>query len=209
MKTEVIGMLPPERPALPSHCQWTGTNRFLSPPECEAIRTYADALALQAGTIGNGSRDGAKEVPSYRRVETCSLDAQKFSWLYERIVEKVKLANNDLFRFDLVGIGEAVGYLKYTAPTEGQPIAGHYNWHQDFGGGPYANRKLSMVIQLSDPSEYDGCRLQLCTDGPWECSYIQQGDAIMFPSWTPHQVTEITRGERRALVVWITGPQFR
>ncbi len=209
MKSEIIGMLPPERPVFPSHVQWTGSNRFLSPPECEMIRNYADTLALQPGTIGNGDVGNAKEVPNYRRVETCSLIGPKFDWLYERIIDKVKLANNDLYRFHLVGLGEPVGYLKYTAPTDEQPEPGHYNWHQDFGGGPYALRKLSLVIQLSDPSEYEGCRLQLCTDGPWECSYVQAGDAIMFPSWTPHQVTPITKGERRALVVWVTGPQFQ
>lgn len=209
MKTEIIGMMPPERLLLPSHCQWTGSNRFLSVPECDMIRQYADALTLSAGTIGNGEANGAKEVASYRRVETCSLLGPKFDWLYERIVEKVKLANNEHFRFALVGLGEPVGYLRYTAPTTEQPTAGHYNWHQDFGGGPYSLRKLSMVIQLSDPSEYDGCRLNLCNDGPWECGYIQQGDALMFPSWTPHEVTPITRGERRALVVWVTGPQFQ
>lgn len=208
MKTEIIGMMPPERPVFPSHVQWTGSNRFLSPPECAAIRAHCEATPLQPGTIGNGSRDGAKEVASYRRVETCSVTGPQFDWLYERIIEKVKLANNEHYRFSLVGLGEAVGYLKYTAATEEQPEPGHYNWHQDFGGGPYALRKLSMVIQLSDPSEYDGCRLQLCNDGPWESGYLQQGDAILFPSWTPHQVTPITRGVRRALVVWVTGPQF-
>jgi PKHD-type hydroxylase len=117
-------------------------------------------------------------------------------------------ANNEGYRFHLSGLGEPIGYLKYTPKTDAKP-AGHYNWHQDFGGGPYALRKLSMVIQLSKPTDYKGCRLVLCNDGPCEVPFVEAGDAILFPSWTPLCVTEIEEGAREALVVWITGPQFQ
>jgi predicted 2-oxoglutarate/Fe(II)-dependent dioxygenase YbiX len=31
----------------------------------------------------------------------------------------------------------------------------------------------------------------------------------MFPSWTPHCVSNITRGTRYALVAWVHGTPFR
>lgn len=208
MKTDIIGFRPAERPAFPSHVQWSGEKRLLSLPECEFVRAFAAEQTLSAGTIGNGDAKSAVNVPTYRSVETCALVGSKLSWLYERIRDFVTWANNDWYRFTLTGIGEPISYLKYTPKTDAKP-AGHYNWHQDFGGGPYSSRKLSLVVQLSDPATYKGCRLQLCNDGPWEPTYIGQGDAILFPSWTPHCVTDIEEGVREALVVWVSGPQFQ
>lgn len=208
MSITILGIRPPERPVFPSHIQYTGANRFLSPPEVEFVRAFAAKQKLQPGTIGNGTANGAVEVPSYRSVETCALVGNELDWLYNRIAEKVKWANDEHYRFTLSGLGEPVGYLKYSTKTDTKP-AGHYNWHQDFGGGPYSARKLSMVIQLSDPATYKGCRLVLCDNGAWEVPYVQAGDAILFPSWTPHCVTNIEEGTREALVVWISGPQFQ
>lgn len=47
------------------------------------------------------------------------------------------------------------------------------------------------------------------TEREWEAPYIGQGEAICFPSWTPHRVTPIEWGVRHALAVWVHGPQFR
>lgn len=203
-----MGIRPPQRPAFPSHIQYTGDNAFLSPPEVDAVRAHCDAMVTHPGEIGNGG-DAAqvKRDDNYRCVETGAVLG--LDWLYERIIKRVQWANEDHFRLTLSGIVEPVGYLKYKAASDTQPVAGHYNWHQDFGGGPFSTRKLSLVVQLSRPEEYDGCRLMLFNDGPWEVPYVNAGDAILFPSWTPHCVTDITRGERRALVVWVHGPQLQ
>jgi PKHD-type hydroxylase len=40
--------------------------------------------------------------------------------------------------------------------TEG----GHYDWHIDYGPDNMKPRKISMSIQLTDPSKYQGCDLQ-------------------------------------------------
>lgn len=209
MNTDILGIRPPEAPCFPTHVQYSGKNAFLSPPEVEAVRTLCDSLQLHPGTIGNGGTSSdSKHVPSYRTVETTAVPSERARWLYTRVLERISWVNKDCYRFTLSGLSEPIGYLKYSA-ADGDKPAGHYGWHQDFGGGLFATRKLSMVIQLSDPSEYDGCRLQLCNDGPWEAPYTQAGDAIIFPSWTPHCVTNITRGVRRALVIWVAGPQFQ
>jgi PKHD-type hydroxylase len=72
-----------------------------------------------------------------------------------------------------------------------------------------------LVVQLSNPADYDGCALRMFTD----CDFVprtpegvpvtEQGDAVLFPSWAPHMVTPITRGTRYALAAWVCGPQFR
>ena len=88
---------------------------------------------------------------------------------------------------------------------------GMYGWHVDMGGHTDRPcRKLSIVLQLSDPVEYEGGVLELQPSGANIVRMRKQrGLIIAFPSWTLHQVTPVTQGSRQSLVAWITGPAFK
>lgn len=205
-------ILPHTRAPLPPYVWFPS---ILSPPECEGLAQVAESRQLQPGSIGNGSDDGGSVVDTYRKVETSQLlpDDElcgvNINWLFERIRDKVVWANNNHYHFDLHGLWQQVNYLKYHAPRTKDEVPGHYDAHQDFGGGESSQRKLSVVVQLSKPEDYDGCRLLLTNETEYDPGHIGQGDMIVFPSWTVHRVTNITRGERRALVSWVSGPPFR
>lgn len=201
---------PPEHPAFPTHVQWSGDNALFSREECKQIIRAGEALPMGFAMIGNGGNYTGVVNKDYRCVKAAMLwrqEREDLTWVYDRIATKVAYANRDFFRFDLTGLGEAIQFLKYEV-LENEP-PGHYDWHQDFGGGFSSNRKLSMVVNLSDPADYDGCRLRLMDGREWEAPYIGQGEAICFPSWAPHRVTPIERGTRYALAIWVHGPQFR
>jgi PKHD-type hydroxylase len=116
-------------------------------------------------------------------------------------------ANRRAFGFDISCVGD-IQYTKYSSDNIGK-----YNWHHDtFWADPTPyQRKLSMVIQLSDPSEYEGGEFE------YDPQYIlpdkddlkKKGTVFVFPSYIPHRVTEVTKGERKSLVSWIEGPRFR
>jgi PKHD-type hydroxylase len=72
-----------------------------------------------------------------------------------------------------------------------------------------ATRKLSLVMQLSDPYEYEGGELQLKTGHNDITIPKQKGLVTIFPSFTLHRVTPLTSGTRRTLVVWVAGPPFK
>jgi len=100
-----------------------------------------------------------------------------------------------------------------------------YGYHIDAFDYPYKNkknknydgkiRKLSMTLQLSDPSEYEG--------GEFYFKYFDNGEVkednlkdakekgtlIVFPSSVLHQVTPITKGTRKSLVCWSLGYPFK
>jgi predicted 2-oxoglutarate/Fe(II)-dependent dioxygenase YbiX len=95
-----------------------------------------------------------------------------------------------------------------------ESVQGHYDWHNDvlWGDGTPVHRKLSMVIQLSDPSEYEGANLELkpfYLNAPNETMLKQQGTIIVFPSIVEHRVTPIIKGTRYSLVAWMEGPKWR
>lgn len=187
----------------------------LSPPECEALAQLAEYKGLQDGSIGNGDAGSGVVDHGYRKVQTVGLlPSDKvchapIAWLFERVRDKVIWANDNYYHLDLHGLWQQINYLQYdAAKTEGE-VPGHYDWHQDYGGAESSQRKLSLVIQLADPEEYDGCRLELHTERAFDPGVIAQGSMIVFPSWCVHRVTPITRGQRRSLVSWVSGPPLR
>lgn len=210
-----LGFKPKEMPAFPSYQQYSGENRLLSPPECRAIIEAAERKQLRYGTVGNGTNVGDRDDPEYRSVSVCGLEpgdcdasGQDLRWLYMRVAQRVHWANEH-WRFQISGFNESFQYLRYESHNKDNRPPGHYKMHQDFGGGYSSLRKLSVVIQLSDPSEYEGCRLSIVDNQIRELPEIGQGDMIIFPSWTPHFVSPITNGVRHALALWVTGEQFR
>lgn len=86
---------------------------------------------------------------------------------------------------------------------------GHYDWHMDAAMPKNGvQRKLSCVILLSDPTEFEGGVLQFkgLED---EILLCKQGSIIVFPSFVEHKVTPVTKGVRHTAVAWANGPSFR
>ena len=86
---------------------------------------------------------------------------------------------------------------------------GHYDWHIDsFTPKDGVQRKLSISILLSDPSEVEGGELQF--KGIEDRKILtKQGSIVVFPSFIEHRVTPVTKGVRYSAVTWALGPSFR
>jgi len=85
----------------------------------------------------------------------------------------------------------------------------YYSWHID--SAPPQNgmqRKLSGVVLLSDPSDFEGGKFEM-RDLEKENLLPVKGSILVFPSFIEHQVTRITKGTRYSAVAWISGPAFR
>ena len=122
--------------------------------------------------------------------------------IYDAIGHVAASLNAQFFGLDLTGFSEKIQLCNYKVQEKG-----HYDWHKDSGQGVV--RKLSLAMQLTDPSKYEGGDLILSPSGrdivvPKKAGYI-----AVFPSWTPHKVTPVTKGSRQSLVAWFTGPALR
>ena len=124
-------------------------------------------------------------------------------WLDHKFRDIVDQVNQAFYQFDLHSDWkEPFQYAHYG-------VGDHFHWHVDMGPRTASPRKLSFSLQLSEPEEYEGGDLQMQL-GCWTCPMPKErGVLIAFPSWLPHRVTNITKGERRSLVVWAHGPAFR
>lgn len=145
-----------------------------------------------------------------------------FLWHY------IMKANRENFLYDIVQYDNES--LQYTRYESGE----YYNWHPDSGlselhkpitignhetenkVNDFLNvntqytRKLSCVLQLSNPEDYDGGQLQLMDDtGKTYFAPKQRGTIIVFDSRAQHRVLKVTKGQRKSIVSWIVGPRWK
>jgi PKHD-type hydroxylase len=158
--------------------------------------------ATHDAQIGLGN--GGKVDDQVRRSELNWLDKDsECVWVFERLAHIASSLNAEYFGFELTGLGEALQLTNYHEARQGM-----YTWHQDFGG-PGISRKLSMVLQLSDPKEYEGGELQILNKREPTSIPKKRGLITVFPAWTLHQVTPVVKGTRQTLVTWVSGPSFK
>jgi PKHD-type hydroxylase len=168
--------------------------------EIKSIIDLGEAADQRQAVIG-GAMEG-KALTDTRKSTVAFLEPRENTqWLFERIGMMAVAVNKDYFGFDLSGVF-ALQYTVYDNP------GAHYDWHIDCMGKGKPLRKLSMVIQLSHPLDYDGGELMI---SGYNSQVVPKefGVAHFFPSFSPHRVTPVTRGVRRTLVGWFIGPEFR
>jgi PKHD-type hydroxylase len=151
-----------------------------------------------------GGRSGGEVNENVRRSELNWLSKDKdCAWVFENLAHVVSSLNADYFGFELTGFGEDIQLTNYHEARQG-----NYTWHQDFGV-KNASRKLSVVLQLSNPLDYEGGELQILSGKEPTSIKKKRGLITVFPSWTLHQVTPVVKGTRQTLVTWVSGPAFK
>lgn len=152
-----------------------------------------------------GGMKSEEELKQVRRSQVSWLNkTPDTAWVFEKLGHIASSLNAQYYRFDLTGFGEALQLTNYDQSEQGM-----YGWHQDYGGKISPSRKLSLVLQLTDPSQYEGGNLQVITSGQPQTVRKQRGLVAAFPSYVLHQVTPVTNGNRQSLVAWISGPAFK
>ncbi|CAL2106010.1 PKHD-type hydroxylase [Tenacibaculum sp. 190524A02b] len=180
---------------------WHFEPEAFSEEEIEKIHQLADKLDFKKAVLASGSNNNDE----YRKSEIKWLTTQMEGvyWLYQKFADISIKANNKLWQFDLTGMLENIQYGIYRSD------GGHYDWHMDVGGGSTHKRKISIVLQLSDPEEYEGGELEMFVSKDVQKIPKIKGAVLLFPSYYMHRVTPVTKGERRSIVLWVSGPPLR
>lgn len=153
----------------------------------------------QATVVGSTSFD--TEVRN-SKIKWINLDENSM-WVYEKLMNFASVANNNIWGFDLHSIIDSIQYTEY--PEGG----GHYDWHVDIGPGSINHRKISIVVQLSDSSEYEGGELEIWSGGQFKQIPKIKGCVVLFPSFLLHRVTPVTKGLRKSVVLWAGGGTYK
>ena len=171
--------------------------------ELDAIERHGDTQALQKAGLSNAhsAYDGVRvtQVAWFGRNTQTEI-------FYRRMEDVTLRLNQRFFHYDLSGLVD-FQYAIYRG-SEG----GHFDWHKDYGREPGTDlepRKLTISIQLSEASAYEGCELQVRAGNEVSVAPKKRGTIVAFPAYALHCVTPITAGVRKSLVLWAAGPEFR
>ena len=174
-----------------------------------------------ANNVHEGSTGGIVPRNDSERKKTKELRNSNISWiddwwLMRELLPYVRKANERAgWNFKLTCAEPA----QFTIYDKEQ----FYWWHRDARRYPYYDndfpnliRKLSVTVSLSHPEEYEGGYLQMAARREWSDTHLCQvteilprGSICVFPSYTWHRVSPVTKGRRLSLVQWNLGPEWR
>jgi len=176
--------------------EWQLWTSALTKEQCESIKKACETFpAKDGGIFASNSADS-------------TIRRSKIRWVYDQSIRDMLLnyakeANRNAFSIDIDQPFE-IQYTEYHSEQNG-----FYDWHHDIDWSndrPY-DRKLTVVIQLDDPSEYEGGEFNFKTvSNP---DFKPQGSVLVFPSYLEHMVTPVTSGTRHSLVTWVEGPRWK
>ena len=189
--------------------------KALSPHQCEEIINIASKQPYRPGAIEGSVVAGKTEVnPIYRQVSITTLSDPKIYNLLNPFIHRANKNAGWDFQWDW---NEA---SQFTIYNKGD----HYQWHND-QIEPIKDprktlhnkiRKLSLSLQLSDSSQYEGGDFQfrwlldkLAKVKTVTVKKKERGSIIIFPSFVFHRITPIKKGTRLALVNWSLGERFK
>jgi len=199
------------------------------PPKiCDDIIKYGLSKEERIARVGGLdtqkklSKEELKNLKNKRFSDIVWLDEP---WIYREIQPYIHRANKEAgWNFEWHR-SESCQFTKYK-------LNQHYDWHCDSWDKPYDRkdsnnpehgkiRKLSMTLQLTDGSEYQGGELQFdyrnydphMRDTSKHVmtakEILPKGSLIVFPSFVWHRVKPVTKGTRYSLVMWNLGYPFK
>lgn len=190
--------------------EWCYWNQFFSKEKCELI--LREGLKIPSKDAGLGVAGMTESTNNeVRRSKTRFIQKTdtKFEWLFDDLWKLAMRCNHDFFNFHVTNLS----YIQLAEYDEA--YQGEYKMHQDvfWINNDQYHRKLTCVVQLTDPSEYEGGDFQMygLTSPPAEHQLVEMknlGSAILIPSFINHAALPVTKGRRYSLAVWFEGPKW-
>ena len=168
-----------------------------SQSEVNHLLTLCDSHNKEDGQIGGGETKNKQIRDS--KIFWLDKDDPRFSYIYSRVWWWIKKANNEIWKFDLSGFKDSIQYTEYAEE-------GHYDWHLDVRNHSF-HRKLSISILLQHPK--DGGEFKFMQGSAPTTVQLGVGQAVIFPSYFLHKVSQVNEGVRKSLVTWIAGKPFK
>tara|TARA_R110000787_G_scaffold118244_1_gene229072 strand:+ start:3944 stop:4513 length:570 start_codon:yes stop_codon:yes gene_type:complete len=152
----------------------------------------------RAATSANGK--------SKKNVKTYVVNYKKIKNYISKLLEKAYDTNTKGYDFDLWPYKDEdiCLYNIYSSDKKAD-----YDWHIDGDNKAYCDIKFTLLINLSEEN-FEGGNLYLQENNDIPVPELKErGSMVFFKSHIRHMVTPVTKGERRNLVVFLTGPNFK
>ena len=183
---------------------WLIWEEAIPPEVCDKILETCFELPKQNATTFRQGEDPLYEDPNRKTQIRWVPKDEEHDWI-NQIFENYAKAANEHFNVE-------ISYLPELQFTEYKDIGYHYGAHHDvdFSNQTGTHRKISLVLQLSDPEDYQGGDFKFShIENPNPVSIKKRGSIIAFLSYQEHCVEPILGGDRTSLVGWYRGPRYR
>ena len=182
-------------------CYW---NRYFSKEQCEFILEQGLKIPPQDAGLGT---EGIKDESRRSKIRWIYPNNPDFQFVFDALWKTAISSNRDWFNFHITNL-PFIQLAEYDESYQGE-----YRRHHDvlwMNDSEY-HRKLTCVIQLSDPITYDGGDFEIFVKQQPDNKEAMrdQGTAIFIPSFVYHQANPVTRGTRYSLTAWFEGPKWR
>lgn len=182
---------------------------------CDKIVHEGFANNVHEGSTGGFAPRNDSERKKTKKLRNSNISWIDDWWLMRELLPYVRKANERAgWNFKLTCAEPA----QFTIYDKEQ----FYWWHRDARRYPYHDndfpnliRKLSVTVSLSHPEEYEGGYLQIAARREWNDTHLCQvteilprGSICVFPSYTWHRVSPVTKGRRLSLVQWNLGEGY-
>ena len=198
--------------------EWCFYSRKFSDEACEEIIGLALQQDEGVGTVGGAAGEGgvSKVDGAIRKSNVIWLRRLDplCSGLFSVIDQCVWEANNTWFGVDYQYCGaDSFQFTVYREGAETGEDGDYYHTHADAAwvNEQPSQRKLSVMLQLTDPADYEGgeFRMEHISQPLPQDEIKTRGMLLVFPSLIRHGVTAVTSGVRYSLVGWYMGPPWR
>jgi PKHD-type hydroxylase len=191
--------------------EWIAYQGHFGPEYCQAILDHVlsqDPIDSRVG-LNEQSDDNVRKS----KLRFLYPEDKKLYYVFDHLWRLANYTNDQFFDFHITRL-TALQIAEYKSEYKGE-----YKRHHDvFWLGGFKeedkryHRKLSCVIQLSDPNTYEGGDLELYDlfdKYPTKEELRPQGTCIFFPSFTYHAALPVTKGVRYSIAAWFEGPRWR
>jgi PKHD-type hydroxylase len=168
---------------------------LFSADECDLIiKSCLEDLWLPSRVVGEDSLHKSKRQ---------KLRGEPDGFPFDNIRTVTKQANDEIYDFRLLGIIDQDFPQIFRYET-----GDYYDLHIDLS--PMATtRKISFIVNLSDPTTYEGGNIEFLNTDTSDANLNEQGSILIFPSFLPYKISEVTKGHKDIIVGCIHGAVFR
>lgn len=163
--------------------------KVLNEAQIKMVRDSFKDLNWQDGR--DTARGGAKKIKNNLQAYPADPAFKPISDFIDQILLH-SLVSNYVYAKNIVG-------LRANSYSVGQT----YGWHVDMSHMGKSRTDMSFTLFISDPEDYEGGELEMTSLGMNLKIKPKAGEIVVYPTGILHQVVEVTRGTRLAVVGWI------
>jgi predicted 2-oxoglutarate/Fe(II)-dependent dioxygenase YbiX len=163
--------------------------KLFNKDECDYFKSLPDDESFKRSKVTDNSK--LDSISEYRTSSESTI--QLNNDLSNTILDKLK-------EFKIKSLPEFFIILKYNKTQE-------FKRHND-SGLQYPTRYKTLIIQLSNETDYDGGELCIFHNGETIISSKEIGNVVMFDSSIDHCANKIKEGIRYSMVFWLSIDNF-